>query len=523
MYEAKVERQDRDFTRSQDARSKYWKKVPPPARSCPIFNEVEQIVAHKSAIDPELERSPNGAWEKDSAKIFRRHIERFARYACASAELGGLGLEPDRVSLALLLNRKVVLAYIDFCSRLRVDPDEDVPLQPLLTAYDLNFVHFIRMLMHPRYGFITQRSDIFLPMIQADERPLGSCEGLDSIRARKFTFEDFDREEDATRYSKTPEEFGSLGPLVPDDLRARAEDDWLRLVIDTNARLGNMYSYMKRLVEKSRDPFEPVQEILEAERPLDHVTAMIEHAYGALPKQEAQPMLHAIAVRNLLVFLLLCVTCLRSQNIRELLYRSGDGGQIVLDRDGDTPIGLRLHIPWESFKNFSQVDFFGTPDTKRDYERYCHDWWGLAHLFDHYVENCLPLLSDRAIRKGKRVYSVLFPDSNGTAMTYDALGQIIRDFTRLNWVIDPLTGLPVEGRMAFGPHAIRDILATHIVRTATDEGRWERAANLLQTSVAMVKARYAFEKTLERAAKSDPIFDQQQAGFDRRLVLGLAR
>lgn len=39
----------------------------------------------------------------------------------------------------------------------------------------------------------------------------------------------------------------------------------------------------------------------------------------------------------------------------------------------------------------------------------------------------------------------------------------------------------------------------------------------------MVKARYAFEKTLERAAKSDPIFDQQQAGFDRRLVLGLAR
>lgn len=516
----KVECQDRPFSRAQRNRRKFWMDVPPAPHDCPIFEEADLIVQHKQDIDPDLLRRTNGTWENDTAEIFRSCVCSFARYAFLARDKGGLGLSADRISFALLLNRKVFLAYLNFRTTLPVDPDEEVPLLPILTAFDLNFVHHVRTLTHPQYGFITQRPDLFLDRIEVDDVPLGDCYSLDSIRIRKFEFEELGEAASGDKYATKPKIFEDLGSICPASLRAGAEDDWLRFIVDLNGRLGSIHAYLGEMVDKSRDPFEPILEIVDAPKPLNYVTEIINRAYDDLPDIETQPYLHAIAVRNLLIFLLLCVTCLRSLNLRSLLYKAEGGGQIVLDeaKDGDTPLGLRLHIPWEKFKNRRQKRFFGTADTKRDYERYCHDWWSIAHLFEHYVENCLPLLVDRARRRGDgTVYELLFPDSQGKMMGYDALGEIVRDFTRRYWVTDKVTGRPVEGRMAFGPHAIRDIIATHIVRTAKDEPRWERAADLLQTSVMMVKQRYARQLNEERAAQSDHIFDEQQEGFDRHV------
>lgn len=278
-------------------------------------------------------------------------------------------------------------------------------------------------------------------------------------------------------------------------------------------------------MDKSREPFDAIRVIVYSETrdPLSFVRDIVRAAAGDLPDRATRPFEHAVAVRDLLMFTLTAVTALRSRNIRRLKYNPKGGGHVSFTKDGTL-----LTIPWWEFKNMGSEHLFGKWSNKMDYQRLVKDWYNFDAMLQHYLKHCRPVLIERyaavllrdatpeQARAGavRQTTDALFPVPTLEYMTETGFHGVFRQLTQRYHVIDPATGLVRPGYMPFGPHAMRDIVAMHIVLASDDESRWEEAADLLQTSPEMVRHRYTKRLIVNRTGKADRHFDASTKGME---------
>ena len=512
----KVIRQDRTYSRVIASSKDIWRDIPELPADCPAEREIDALVRHKrKAIPSNGERRRGTAvWGAQTGIMNARVLRCALRWAALPVEGGGLGVPVEKLSLSILLDHRVALAYLDWrAGRFAAIARQDGrPRGALLTLFDTDILRLFGSLLDRKYGWITQQG----PSIM---KPLDGCE----IVARRFdnlelVIARYGSDEDGELF-ETSDDAGS--PILDHQAKQRIALDFAQTCEETREQLLNARTFFAKLSRSSREPFEPIKVILSSPDPLGFLTDIQRRALADLPDEALHPHRYAIALRNVLVFTFLVLTTLRSKNLRNLTV--GDGGHVSFDGDG-----VRVDIPFDDFKNLGSWRLFGRPGRRMDYQRLIEpDFYDLAELLGKYLRDCRPMLisnfadtlRDKAIARGEDASACpidtdkLFPVASLGEMGCSSVGEIVRELTRRYHVLDEETGRARPGFHAFGPHAVRDVLATHIIRTSDDPNRWEWAADLLQTSPDMVRTRYAFQEVAERTGRADPFFKDQQSRF----------
>ncbi len=281
--------------------------------------------------------------------------------------------------------------------------------------------------------------------------------------------------------------------LISETDIANARADW-------NAACDAMYAHarqrlkeIQRVARVHRDPFEPILPILEAASPVGEYRRITEEIVRLMPDERIFPRPAAEAVRAFLMLRLGLHTGLRQKNLREL--RICPPGRVQTSerhledmkcgelRWSAKDEGWEILIPSVAFKNATS-SFFG----QKPFRLVLPDLAGLYGVIDAYVARHRAKLLGPAedpgtffIKTVKQTSTV--PSYNQTTF-YEAWRQAIQRYG----IYNPYTGRgAIKGLLPHGPHNIRDVLATHILKQT---GSFEQASYAIQDTPEMVAQHY---------------------------------
>ncbi len=283
---------------------------------------------------------------------------------------------------------------------------------------------------------------------------------------------------------------------------ALAKSDWREFIRKIEIELNDLKRQINHLEKNApphRDSHIPIKPILESEKPLEILSNAINRYERRIPRHPTAPIASAISLRNIILLRILAETALRTHNLLNLDWKPDNTGQLRRDRNGC----YKIEIPWTEFKN-PDSSFFGSPKAKQNYVVKLSN--RLTPLLDEYLFSVRNFLLERWASSKKRCDTVrdegfLFvasPQSAGQRTSYDTAKDILVNFSSLELVYNPLTGAGIEGVESFCMHAVRHIMATHMLKLT---GSYEIAADAIQDTVETVKAHYGRYSPKDRDKK----------------------
>ena len=296
------------------------------------------------------------------------------------------------------------------------------------------------------------------------------------------------------------------------------DDDIEQVRLDWDAACERMHSHalgrskeIKRVKRIHRDPFEPILVVLEADSPVAEYRKITEEILRRMPEERRYPIAAAEATRAFLMLRLGLHLGLRQKNLRQLLIcargetptqerRLEDlkrGELRWSDRNG----GWEVFIPAVAFKN-SGSTFFGS----KPFRLVLPDLAGLYEQIDAYVARHRPRLL-----RGSKDPGVLFVKSV-SGRSRDAAYDQTTFYEAWRWAIqrygiyNPYTERgAIKGLLPHGPHNIRDVLATHILKKT---GSYEQASYAIQDTPEMVAQHYGRFLPQDKAAIAAKILNE---------------
>jgi hypothetical protein len=281
--------------------------------------------------------------------------------------------------------------------------------------------------------------------------------------------------------------------LIDDADIARVRGDW-------NAACDEMYRHarqrlkeIERVARVHRDPFEPILPILEAESPVGEYRRITEEILRYMPDERVYPRPAAEAVRSFLMLRIGLHTGLRQKNLREL--RVCPPGRVPTSernledmRCGELRWSSREHgweilIPSIAFKN-ANSSFFG----QKPFRLVLPDMAGLYEMIDAYVDRHRARLLASGEDPG--TFFVKTVKQRSTTARYDqtTFYEAWRLIIQRYGIYNPYTDRgAIKGLLPHGPHNIRDVLATHILKKT---GSFEQASYAIQDTPEMVQQHY---------------------------------
>lgn len=313
---------------------------------------------------------------------------------------------------------------------------------------------------------------------------------------------------------QTPRLASVLNPvqgLVSGEEIAEARADW-------NAACDRLHSFaiarakeIERVSRVHRDPFEPILPILEAESPLAEYRKITEEITRYMPNERRYPIAASEAVRSFLMLRIGLHSGLRQKNMRQLLICSrGEAplserrltelkrGQL---RWNSRSLGWELFIPSAAFKN-ANSSYFGN----RPFQLVLPDLGGLNEAIDTYVRLHRPRLlrgmSDPETFFVKTVKTTSANAAYDQSTFYEAWRLTIQRYG----IYNPYTGRgAIEGLLPHGPHNVRDVLATHILKKT---GSYEQASYAIQDTPDMVAKHYGRFLPQDKAALAAQVLNK---------------
>lgn len=251
------------------------------------------------------------------------------------------------------------------------------------------------------------------------------------------------------------------------------------------------FKNLRPSLKHGRDPFAPILPILDRDRPLDALNELLEGAYAELPdRQLVSEYRRAVAVRRFVTLLIVVRTALRRKNISNLTFTEDQKG--MMRRTGDC---WMIEIPARDFKN-RESPFFGMKGAgNREKTAFMFSFRPCDNeILDEYVNTSRPVLLKNATSQ----LNAYFVSRYGAKLEAE---QLTSDFYRATWnhlVYHQSTGTGIPGVECFGVHAVRDIVATHILKTTGDVAM---AADALQDTPQTVMGHYARFLTRDRTKR----------------------
>lgn len=282
------------------------------------------------------------------------------------------------------------------------------------------------------------------------------------------------------------------GLISADDIAA-AQADW-------DGTCERMYKHARRRTKEidrvariHRDPFEPILPVLEAPSPVGEYRKITEEILRRLPDEELYPRAAAEAVRAFLLLRIGMHTGLRQKNLRELMLCVLDGLPTSERRLEDMKRGeLRwstrdqgweILIPAIAFKN-ANSSFFGS----KPFRLILPDLGRLYEMIDAWLERHRQRLIGEAVDPGTFFVKTAKRTSTDAAYGQNTFYEAWRTAIQRYGIYNPWTGKgAIEGLLPHGPHNVRDVLATHILKQT---GSYEQASYAIQDTPEMVAHHY---------------------------------
>ncbi len=300
------------------------------------------------------------------------------------------------------------------------------------------------------------------------------------------------------------------GLIAPEEI-AFASRNWHGACDAFHRHAGYRSKEIQRVMRVHCDPFEPIMVVLEEDSPLSEYRKITDEILKRMPDEDRYPRAAAEAVRSFLLLRLGLHLGLRQKNLRQL--HLCPRGQFPTSerrledmkcgelRWSERDSGWEVLIPSVAFKN-SGSSFFG----QKPFRLILPDLLDLYKYLEAYIDRHRGVLlgpaDDPCTLFVKTVKATSKQAAYNSTTFYEAWRTVIQRYG----IYNPYTGRgAIKGLLPHGPHNLRDILATHILKQT---GSYEQASYAIQDTPDVVQEHYGRFLPQDKAALAARILNQ---------------
>ncbi|TGQ30650.1 MULTISPECIES: hypothetical protein [unclassified Mesorhizobium] len=300
------------------------------------------------------------------------------------------------------------------------------------------------------------------------------------------------------------------GLISPNDID-RAQRDWDDACDVYFKHATSRVKEIQRVARVHRDPFEPILAVLEADSPVGEYRKITEEILRLMPDERLYRRAAAESVRSFLMLRLGLHLGLRQKNLRQLMickrgHLPRSERQLADIKRGEIRWSERDHgwevlIPSIAFKN-ANSSFFGS----KPFRLILPDLGDLYEHIDAYVGRHRSALLSGAEDPGTFFVKTVKATSIDAAYDQTTFYEAWRLTIQRYGIFNPYTGRgAIPGLLPHGPHNVRDVLATHILKRT---GSYEQASYAIQDTPDMVAKHYGRFLPQDKAALAARILNQ---------------
>ena len=290
-----------------------------------------------------------------------------------------------------------------------------------------------------------------------------------------------------------------------------ARAGWQQACDVLHAHVSARVKEVERVARIHRDPFEPILPILEAPSPVAEYLKIAEEILKHRPDDLRHSRAAAEAARSYLIIRFGLHLGLRQKNLRQLLvcprgHLPRSERQLETLKRGELRWSSRDHgwevvVPAVAFKNAHSSFFGGKP-----FKLLLPD---LGNLYDHidaYLERHRRALLNHADDPGTFFVKTVKKTSKDASYDQNTFYEAWRLIIQRYGIFNPYTGRgAIRGLLPHGPHNVRDVLATHILKQT---GSYEQASYAIQDTPEMVAKHYGRFLPQDKAAMAAQILNR---------------
>ena len=422
--------------------------------------EMANLVRFKTATLTSVGFQRNGVWGEETASQKVEHLGLLfgALAASPDSEVKGRGIPLRQITFGLLVFPGIWDWYLQWREKRR----------GFYTSWEQDMLSAILGMTRPETGWMWQHAEL--------ARGLQPVPGL--VTAEEIDF---------------------------------AQQDWHGACAECFKHATHRSREIQRVMKVHRDPFEPIMCVLEADSPLAEYRKITDEIIKRLPDETRYPVPAAEAVRSFLMLRLGLHLGLRQKNLRQLLVcprghfptperRLEDmkRGEI---RWSDRDKGWEVRIPSNAFKN-ANSSFFGS----KPFRLILPDLLDLYKFLNDYIERHRAVLLRNGRDPGTLFVKTVKTNSKDAAYDQTTFYEAWRLTIQRYGIYNPYTDRgAIRGLLPHGPHNVRDVLATHILKQT---GSYEQASYAIQDTPDMVASHYGRFLPQDKAALAARILNQ---------------
>lgn len=407
-----------------------------------LSDEMAELLRFKTSTFAAFGMQRNGVWGTETAS---QKVEHFGLWfgafvAPPESEVQGLGVDPKLLTFAMMIFPQVWDWYLHWRERRR----------GFYTKWEIDLLSIAAAICREETGWLRQS-----PRMGRSLRPI---DGLVS------------------------------------------EADIIAVQSDWSAACDRMYKHARRRIKEinrvarvHRDPFESILPVLEAPSPVGEYRKITEEILRRMPDERHNARATAEAVRAFLMLRIGLHTGLRQKNLRELMLcqpgtlptseRKLEDLKRGELRWSSRDQGWEILIPSVAFKN-ANSSFFGS----KPFRLILPDLGRLYELIEAWTERHRACLIGEAADPGTFFVKTAKMTSTNAAYCQNTFYEAWRTAIQRYGIYNPWTKRgAIEGLLPHGPHNVRDVLATHILKRT---GSYEQASYAIQDTPDMVAQHY---------------------------------
>lgn len=268
---------------------------------------------------------------------------------------------------------------------------------------------------------------------------------------------------------------------------------------------------VQRVARVHRDPFEPLLPVLEAVSPVSEYLKIADEVLRRAPDGRRHPRAAAETVRSFLMIRFGLHLGLRQKNLRQLLVRPR-GDPATSERElerlkrgelrwSDRDAGWEVFIPCAAFKNAHSAYF-----SRRPFRLVLPNLGDLYRWIDAYLSVHRARLLDGARDPGTFFVKTVKSNSRTAAYNQQTFYEAWRLTIQRYGIFNPFTRRgAIPGLLPHGPHSVRDVLATHVLKQT---GSYEQASYAIQDTPVTVAAHYGRFLPQDKAALAAQVLNR---------------
>lgn len=428
-----------------------------PAR---LVHEVTDLMRFKTKALTTIGERRIGVWGEETASQKIEHMALMFGALCADPEgpLAGAGLEIGKCAIAHVIHPQVWDWYLGWRERRR----------GFFTSWEVNMLALILSLTRKDTGWLWQNPHL--------------AEGLCPIP----------------------------GVVAEADVETVAAD-WAGACERIHRHAAVRAGEVRRLSRVHRDPFEPILAVLDTDSPVGVYRTITSEVLSRMPDARRYPVAAAEASRAFLILRLGLHLGLRQKNLRQLMIcpkgqRPRSERQLELNKRGELRWserdgGWEVMIPSAAFKNATS-SFFGG----KAFRLVLPDLEHLYREIDRYLSSHRDILLGGADDPGTFFVKTVKRTSSNAAYDQTSFYEAWRLTIQRYGIYNPYTGKgAVKGLLPHGPHSVRDVLATHVLKRT---GSYEQASYAIQDTPEMVAKHYGRFLPQDKASMAAKILNE---------------